>query len=235
MVQDEYRQLYKKINKNWQESVSLYKQLLYENTKKDSIVLEAGCGFCNLFKEIYAKAKKVIGVDINPKFLEQNKYVDEAIVSDLRNMKKIKSNSIDIVFSSWVFEHLKEPLKVFMEFQRILKKGGKVIFITPNRLNYVVILNRLIPVFIRNIIVRKISKDLVTDPMKAYYKINTLKEIDRLSKKAGLKLKKIILNGDPTYIAICNLFFRIGILIEKLLDIRSLNKFKVHIIGILQK
>ena len=231
MLQDEYRNLYKKIRTGWNDSVSIYKDLVSKNITKDTVVLEAGCGFSSLFEKEYKRARRVIGVDISRKFLDLNKLLNTKIVSDLGSMPKVKDNSIDVIISSWVLEHLKKPAKVFSEFRRVLKTGGRVVFITPNNLNYVVFLNKLVPEAVRKFIVGRMAENLVTDPMKTYYKINSVEKIRRLAKRSGLELKKVILNGDPTYVAINKPFFHLGVLIEALTP----KPFRVHIIGILKK
>lgn len=235
MVQDDYRQLYTKLNKGWQDSVSIYKSIVKREISKDTVILEAGCGFSNMYKEEYKIAKHVIGVDIDPKYLEMNDTIKEKIVSDLSHMPKVKTASVDLIISSWVLEHLKEPQKVFNEFFRVLKPGGKVVFITPNGFNYILLLNRIIPKWLRNKIARMLTKDLTVDPMPAFYRANSVGKIAKLSKNSGLKLNTIILNGDPTYVAINKLFFYIGILIEIFYSLPFLRRFKVHIIGVVER
>lgn len=235
MVQDDYRKLFSKINKGWKDSVAIYKSIVTELINKDTVVLEAGCGFSNMYKEEYKIAKHVIGVDIDAKYLQMNDTLKEKIVADLSYMPQVKDSSVDIIISSWVLEHLKEPQKVFNEFARVLKKGGKVIFITPNGLNYILILNRIIPKWFRNKVARMLTKDLTVDPMPAFYRANTVGGITKLAKNAGLSVNSIILNGDPTYVAINKVFFYIGILIELFYSLPIVRRYKVHIIGVVEK
>jgi ubiquinone/menaquinone biosynthesis C-methylase UbiE len=235
MLQDEYRRLYKKLNPPWKDSVSIYKKLVQKHIVNQPVVLEAGCGFSDIFKNEYKRAKKVIGVDINEKFLKSNKCVDEKIVSDLENIPQVESNSVDLIISSWVFEHLKDPAKVFSEFSRVLKEGGKLVFLTPNSLNYIVTLNRIIPGSLRKFVVGKMSRDLVTDPMPAFYRANSAGKLKQLAKKSGFEIEQMILNGDPTYVAINKLFFYLGIVIEAMLNLPILKNCRVHIIGVMRK
>src|SRR3972149_7727000 len=109
MLQDEYRALYKKIKPGWQDSVSLYKKTVRPLLKKNTVVLEAGCGFSDLYQKEYKKVKKVIGVDIDPTFLDMNPYLDEKVPADLANMPQVQNDSVDLIISSWVFEHIKHP------------------------------------------------------------------------------------------------------------------------------
>lgn len=235
LLQDDFRKLYQKINPGWQDSVAIYKNLISGYLSKDMTILEAGCGFSNMYLELYGKVKKVIGVDIESKFLAMNPHLQEKIQADLADMPQVREASVDLIVSSWVFEHIENPAGAFREFFRVLKPRGKVIFLTPNKLNYVVFSNHLAPGFLRKWIVGKMSKDLVTDPMKTYYRANSIRKIAHLAKQSGLQPKRIILNGDPTYIAINKLFFYLGVFAELILALPLLRNFKVHIIGVLEK
>jgi len=235
MSQDKYRDLYKKINKNWNDSVSIFRDLLKKHIAKNATVLDAGCGFSNMLVDEYNKVKRVIGVDVSEEFLEKNEVLDEKIVANLESIPQIEDNSIDLIISSWVLEHIENPDKVFSEFNRVLKKGGKVIFITPNVWNYVVILNRLIPEKVRFRIVGRLNENLVTDPMPAFYRANSVKAIKNLTKAHGLKIKKLVLNGDPTYVAINKVFFWVGVFIEAFLSLPFFSRTRVHLIGVLKK
>jgi len=83
--------------------------------------------------------------------------------------------------------------------------------------------------------VGRMSENLVTDPMKVYYRANSLRSIKKLAQKNSFSIEKLILNGDPTYLAINRRFFYLGIGIEKLLSLPLLLKTRVHIIGVLRK
>lgn len=235
MTQLEYQDLYKKKNKKWQDSVSIYKSIVSKLVTKETVIMEAGCGFSNLYTEEYKRAKHVIGVDISDEYLKMNDLIHEKIVSDLSSIPMIKDGSVDLIISSWVFEHLQTPGRVINEFGRVLKPGGRVIFLTPNALNYIVILNKIIPHWFRVWVSTKLGGELTVEPMETFYRANTVKTIRHMAKTAGLKPEKIILNGDPTYVAINKLFFYVGVLIEVILSLPILNRTKVHIIGVLKK
>lgn len=235
MLQDDYRKQYKKINPRWEDSVSIYIDLVRKSIENDSVVLEAGCGFNNMFEKEYKRAKKVIGLDIDEKFLAMNKVIDEKVVAPLENMPQVKDESIDLIISSWVLEHIYDADKVFAEISRVLKPGGKFIFLTPNKWNYVVLLNRIISEKVRMFVVNRMAKNLTTDPMPAFYKANSVGKIRALVKKYGLSVNTLIINGDPTYVAINKLFFYIGILIDAILSLPLLRRTKVHLIAVIEK
>ncbi len=235
MLQDQYRDLYKGINKNWQDSVTLYRGVVSAAIFPGATVLEAGCGFSTMFAAEYKRAGKVIGVDIDAEFLARNELVDQKIVSDLASLPELQDNSVDVIMSSWVLEHLENPAAVFAEIRRILKPGGKFIFLTPNLLNYVVFLNQILPDFIRMFVVNRMSENLITHPMRVWYRANTVYRLSKLTKNNNLELSQLTLNGDPTYVAISKPFFYLGVVIESLLSLPLLRKMRVHIIATVTK
>lgn len=235
MLQTEYQELYKKVNKSWDDSVSIYKKLVSKEINETTTVLEAGCGFSDLYREEYKRAKHVIGVDISDEYLKGNTLIKEKIVADLAHMPQVKNDSVDLIISSWVLEHVENPEGVFKEFARVLKKDGKVIFLTPNSWNYIVMLNKIIPHWFRVSVATRLGGKLTVEPMKTFYRANSVSSIRGFAKKSGLQIDQLILNGDPTYIAINKVFFYIGVLIEAILSLPILNKTKVHIIAVLRK
>src|SRR3972149_10536240 len=102
LLQDNFRELYKKINPKWQDSVTIYKKLISSYIQKDMTILEAGCGFSDMYLDLYGKVKRVIGVDIEPRYLEMNPHLQEKIQSDLADMPQVQDSSIDLLVSSWV-------------------------------------------------------------------------------------------------------------------------------------
>ena len=82
---------------------------------RGKVVLDVGCGTHKCVPE-------AIGIDIKP-------------VTDIRaSAEKLdfKNDSVDIIISRHCFEHLLDPVQVLEEWIRILKPGGKIIFVLPD-------------------------------------------------------------------------------------------------------
>lgn len=235
MSQDAIRARYKQMVPGWQETVGVYKNTLSPLIGSETVVLEAGCGFSNLYAEDYKRAKKVIGVDISQEYLNANNVIQEKIVADLSSFPQVPDASVDLILSAWVFEHLKSPDMVFREFARVLKPGGRVVFVTPNSWNYIVMLNRLIPHWLRMKIVLRLAGSLTVDPMPTFYRANNPLQLRSLAKQASLRVENLIFNGDPSFVAINSFFFWVGRMIERLLSLPLLTNFRVNIIGVLVK
>ena len=126
----------------WKLSDALIMQIIRDNIPVDigeeSIILDAGGGtgrwVCDLSK-IYKS--KFIVYDLSSDMLEEaeknikNSDIEsrvQLIEGDLKNMEKLKSDSIDYVISIYSpISFIYEKEKAFSEIYRILKKGGKAI------------------------------------------------------------------------------------------------------------
>lgn len=110
---------------------------------KDKILLDLGTGSGNLELHFHDKVGKIIGVDYNDEALlylqstltkEKIRNID-LIQADIRKLKKVNTiPKADYITMIDVIEHLyeKDVRKLVRELSNYLKKGGKVIIITPN-------------------------------------------------------------------------------------------------------
>lgn len=112
--------------------IKLFEKLL--NVKKDSILLDLGCGDARLTK-IFAKkikAKEIIGVDGLPKkevkFFSGFKYK----TFNLNRKFPLKSRKFDIVISHFSIEHLYNTGDFLSECYRVLKSDGLFVVSTDN-------------------------------------------------------------------------------------------------------
>lgn len=111
----------------------LTKHFFQKYVKRTDTVLDVGAGYCEFINNI--KAKKKIALDINK---DTKKFANsdvEVILDDCRKMKKIKSNSIDMVFISNFLEHMynaDDVEAVLVESKRVLKKEGLLLILQPN-------------------------------------------------------------------------------------------------------
>ncbi len=154
-----------------------YLRLIDGSIQKDSVLLEVGCGRGNsLFKKIYNKCSRVIGVDLDSIALEENKYVTEKINSSIEEIN-LKDNSVDIVIATWVFEHIENPDECISNICRVLKKGGSLIFITPNKNSLPSLFSRLTPTFLHSFFCKVLYRRDSDDTFKTFYKLNSLKDI----------------------------------------------------------
>lgn len=232
--QDFYRQEYRKINRQWRDSLTVYRDTIDKLTVKNTYVLDIGCGHGNFLKPVYEKTVHTYGVDPNKDALAKNKLIKNKVVGVVEYLP-FRNNFFDLVVSEWVLEHLDNPERAFREIYRVLKPGGKVIFLTPNVWNYNVWIIRLIPNFLHSLFTTKLYGRQEGDTYPVRYKINSVKKIAEILVPLGFKKSQVILNGDPSYISFNRPLFALACLVEKILDFKPFRLGKVHIIGIYKK
>jgi len=91
---------------------------------------------------IYKNANSIDNVIFSKNTIWSN-YTDEynyydnkrgkIIVNDAVNIYSVKDETYDFCFSSHVLEHIANPLKAINEWLRIIKKGGYIIIIVPEK------------------------------------------------------------------------------------------------------
>lgn len=98
-----------------------------------SHVLDLGCGWGEFINQIHA-AKKY-GMDLNPESRQRLTADVQFIEQDCSSDWPLPDKSLDLVFTSNFFEHLREKddlRRTLAQIHRCLKPGGRLICIGPN-------------------------------------------------------------------------------------------------------
>jgi SAM-dependent methyltransferase len=106
--------------------------LFEKHLKKTGSIIDLGCGRGEFLESFQKIGFEVSGVDVSPGIQDLN-HIFNIKQCDFENeLLPFKNNSVDFVFSKSVIEHLRYPEKVIDECFRILKFGGKAIFMCPS-------------------------------------------------------------------------------------------------------
>lgn len=195
--------LHKKIAKNYEERYGHEYALLFQDywnetilnaisnkVNSDASVLELGCGTGTFLSELTARFDKVFGVDISIDMLKilnlDSKNLKGALVGDGMRLP-FKTGAFDFVVCRGVYHHLPDLHDAFVESNRILKKGGILIFSEPSNDSMIVQMAR-----------KKMYKesDKFSEDDIAFHSDELQDEI----KNAGFELAKIIRFGFLSYV-----------------------------------
>lgn len=197
-------------------------------------VLDIGCGHTDFLKEVYDRTPYTYGADPDAGALAKNTTIKTTVTENAEHLP-FEGNFFDLVVLAWVLEHLERPEYVFREIHRVLKPNGMVIFLTPNAWNYNVWIIRAVPNAFHDFFTRRLYQRQEHDTFPTRYKINSPRRIEKLLGKNGFERDQLLLNGDPTYISFNKPLFAIARLLERVLDLPYLQKFRVHLIGAYRK
>ncbi|HHX60831.1 MAG TPA: class I SAM-dependent methyltransferase, partial [Epulopiscium sp.] len=119
------------------EHIQRYKSI--NKLVKDKIVLDAACGEGYGTDILSQHAKKVYGIDISVKAIEEAKikYINSNIEFKEASIAKLElpDDSIDVVVSFETIEHVGEEIQeeFLKEINRVLKTDGLLVISTPNK------------------------------------------------------------------------------------------------------
>jgi SAM-dependent methyltransferase len=181
-----------------------------------SVLLDAGCGrTVPVLRKYLGKAERLIGVEL-VEFTDVPPGI-ETFNSDLGRLP-LANESVDVIMSRSVFEHLTDPATVYREFARVLKPGGRIVFLTANMWDYGTLVARLVPNRFHARVVETVEGRPEEDTFPTAYKTNTRSAVERLAMNAGLRTESFeYLSQYPNYLLFNGVLFFIGTVYEKLI------------------
>ena len=228
--QNELREEYRLLNPSWRPATEVYADLVRSHLQSDARVLDLGCGRGGLVEQLNHPLTKITGVDPDELSLKEHRLALPRTVG-MSDVLPFAANSFDVVFASWLLEHLERPLSTFAQISRVLKPGGVFVFITPNTAHPLSVLNRGLGRFsqLQGRLVEQFYGREEADAFPTYYRANSETAVTSLCHECDLEISEFQLIPDPTYLAFNQAFFKFMIWFDdKLSDNRQL-----HIVGCL--
>jgi ubiquinone/menaquinone biosynthesis C-methylase UbiE len=213
----------------------VYRELIAKYLTPGSRLLDAGCGRYLRFSRELAPAARVVGIDLEREFDTNNSAPPFAVRGDIAALP-FESNVFDMVISRSVVEHLMDPPAVFQEFYRVLRPGGHVVVITPNKYDYVSIIAALTPYRFHRFIVSRIFRVPEDDVFPTMYRANTISAMRRAMSSAGLAERQLeTINHYPAYLMFSPVLFRLGVLYERITALPALQSLRGSIVSVFSK
>jgi SAM-dependent methyltransferase len=214
---------------------SLYRDLIAKYLRRGELVLEAGCGRYMTFCKEFSGMARVVGVDLESALETDNREAPFGVRADLGRLP-FPAACFDLVISRSVVEHLAEPAQVFHEFFRVLRPGGRVVMITPNKYDYVSLIAAASPYRLHRLLVSKIFEVPEHDVFPTFYRANTLSSIRDAMNSAGFAEKELgTINHYPAYLMFSPVLFRLGVLYERLTSLKPLEGLRGSILCAFEK
>lgn len=226
-----YKRLYKEGCPDWDDSMIILKNWVQNIPEDNLITLDFGCGHGNfVIDELPHKFGERVGIDVDVAATEGNKSVEKVAVFDGSNFP-LPNNYFDLVVSLWVFEHVKEPETVLREINRVLKPGGRFIFVTPNKNSALILIRRLMNKRLADFLLKIIYGREEDDVFAVYYRLNTLSDVRKIAESAGFEVINCKTNPDPSYTS----FNKATYYLSKILSMLPGSLFRPHIVAALKK
>ncbi len=206
-----------------------------EFARPEQVVLDAGCGSGRVFQHRLAgRVRRVLGVDVTNE-PRGNENIDDAAKADLRSLP-FRSETFDLVVMSHVAEHLTEPEPVFRELARVLRPGGRLLVLTPNRWHYVTLAARALPQRLHVAFNGWRGVD-ARDVFPTAYRANTASRLRALAEGAGLSVERLDrFETEPEYLAFHFVPYALGVLYERAVNrMDALAALRVNLLLVARK
>ena len=158
-------------------------------------VLEAGCGRRVSRADSLAGPElgmgTVVGVDLDVDAGRANRGLDHFIAADLCGRLPLDDATFDLVYASFVVEHLDDPEAAFREWRRLLRDDGVALVVTPNMANPPMRAAAALPQRAR-VALKRLGPGIDPhDVFPATYKANTVEALQRLAARSGFAVSEL--------------------------------------------
>ncbi len=197
-----------------------FKDFLLSHLSSEYSILEIGAGSGRGDQQNFrlkGTVKRYVGVDLDPR-VQNHPDLDEAHVTDGKSLP-FNDSTFDVVFHTMVAEHVEHPEIFMSECKRVLKPGGTILFQTPNRFYYPMIVAAITPHWFHEYYIRKFASGRSSkDVFPTFYRLNTKSTITKLCARHNLTVQIQMLSGPPGYLRFNKYFFLLGIAFERIIE-----------------
>ena len=214
-----------------------YRAVLERRVHAGDRVLHFGCGWdrTGIVPMLAGRGAEVVGLEVDPSAADR--YPAPVFVTDGGRLP-FGDGSFDLVASEYVFEHLECPAEVFAELSRVLRPGGALVVLTPNRWSYKSVVAALTPHAVHRLAARTLRPDAreAADVYPTFYRANTERTLRHLGAAAGLSLVDLVfLNNGPTWFRKTPGLFAAGVVYHRLLRRPALRRLRCGLLATCEK
>jgi SAM-dependent methyltransferase len=164
--------------------------------------LELGCGhrivpdyFTPLAEQRVwvERVRSIVGIDVDEGLL-RNPLI-RLRVKGLGGSLPFAPGTFDLVSANMVAEHLPDPRAVLEDVRRVLRPGGKFVFLTPNYLYYLIAIASLTPEWLKKWLILQLERREACDVFPAFYRMNTPARIRALARASGFHVSALRVVG----------------------------------------
>lgn len=224
--QEAYRRRYARQHPGWRPASHVYRDRIAAYLGPGMRMLDLGCGRGGVVEQLHDRTGWVAGADPDLVSLMEHRLAGFPRTAALAEALPFPDATFDLVCCSWVLEHLPDPERAFREVARVLRPGGRFVFLTPNAAHPLLALNRWLR-WTRGRLVQWLYGRAEADTFPVRYRANTPARLEVLLRTAELEPVALTPIGDPTYLAFNEPLYRLSVWLERFIPPSR----RLHLVG----
>ena len=170
-----------------------YHEWIARLLKPGMTVLEVGCGRGDIdpFPWDHHRGLRLIGLDPDPA-ARANPQIDEFIESESASEWPVEPGAVDLVVARYVIEHVAQPGAFLSNVRRVLKPGGRFLFLAPNLQHPAILLSHLLPVAAKRTLLGVTMGTADDDVFPTFYRMNSARKLRALAKQHGFTIEQLV-------------------------------------------
>lgn len=184
--------------------------------------------------ELSKRVRRLVGIDAVASDVARNPYLHSKVVGDIHSLP-FSGGSFNFVTAQMVIEHLESPPLLLREVRRVLRPGGKFVFLTPNYLNYQIFAAAQFSDSLKKRIVHYLEGRAEDDVFETHYRMNTPRRVRQFAQETGFSVDAIhMLHADWEFRRVPPLHW-IERLLFLALDTKPLEGFRTDMLAVLSR
>jgi SAM-dependent methyltransferase len=169
-----------------------YQAMVEARIRPGMTVIDVGCGDGRVKAFPWEQHSRVrlIGLDPDPAAAE-NQTLDEYAQLEPGRAWPLEPACADLVLARYVLEHVADPRAFLCEARRILKPGGELLFLTPNRRHPAMLASAALPLAWKRRILERTRGTDEDDVFATHYRMNTPSALRRQLTAAGFSIDRL--------------------------------------------
>jgi SAM-dependent methyltransferase len=223
---------------DWKSGSSEFRDWIAETSASSRDCLELGPGPANQTSEFLSRNFAAVdGLDVDES-IQRNRFLRRSHVYDGHRFP-FESASYSYCVADFVLEHVEYPQETLSEIARVLRRGGRFYFRTPNLYHYVALASRVLPHCCHEALANRLRQlpPEAPAPFRTYYRCNTRRRIKRLAALTGLHVVELrMVEKEPSYGKASRFLFYPFLAYERLVNFSELLAgLRANIFGMLER
>lgn len=183
--------------------------------------------------DLGSRASRLVGIDFEIGHLRLNPMLTDRLGGS-GNALPFRDETFSLISANMVLEHLERPEEFFREVGRVLRPGGRFVFLTPNHDHPVIrVYSTVLRPRLQRHLAHRLDGRALEHIFPTYYRANTPRKLRRLARAAGLLPTRLSVFNSVPFVRSPLILTALECFMIRMLDVGPLRRFGTNLIGLM--